>query len=80
MVLSMIHNNHKRADSQTEGSVKTKLDVKLINVPPIPGEIVAESIRDLSNKMLGKQIILFGTVLRTGNVNSRELYKNYACK
>jgi DNA replicative helicase MCM subunit Mcm2 (Cdc46/Mcm family) len=62
------------------GSVKNRLDIKLINVPPISGEIVAESIRDINNKMLGKQIIVFGTVMRTGNVNSREIYKKFECK
>jgi DNA replicative helicase MCM subunit Mcm2 (Cdc46/Mcm family) len=52
----------------------------LINVPPISGEIVAESIREINNRMLGKQIIVFGTVMRTGNVNSREIFKKFECK
>ena len=60
-------------------TVKERLDVKLINVPPTK-EIVAESIRDLNAKHLGKLIIIFGTVVRTGNVSSRELKKKFACK
>ena len=59
--------------------VKERLDVKLINVPPTK-EIVAESIRDLNAKHLGKLIIIFGTVVRTGNVSSRELKKKFVCK
>lgn len=59
--------------------MKERLDIKLINVPPTK-EIVAESIRDLSSQHLNKLIIIFGTVVRTGNVNSRELKKKFACK
>jgi len=59
--------------------VKERLDIKLINVPPTK-EIVAESIRDLNAGHLNKLIIIFGTVVRTGNVNSRELKKKFACK
>ena len=55
------------------------LDIKLINVPPTK-EIVAESIRDLSAMHLNKLIMICGTVVRTGNVNSRELTKKFTCK
>lgn len=48
-------------------------------MPPTK-EIVAESIRDLGAQHLGKLIIIFGTVVRTGNINSRELKKRFACK
>ena len=51
----------------------------MINVPPTK-EIVAESIRELSAKHLNKLIIICGTVVRTGNVNSRELTKKFCCK
>ena len=59
--------------------VKHKLDIKLNNVPPSK-EIAPEKIRDLSSHHLGKMIVLFGTVVRTGNVNSRELLKRFECK
>ncbi len=48
-------------------------------MPPTK-EIVAESIRDLGAKHLNKLIMIFGTVVRTGNVNSRELKKKFVCK
>lgn len=48
---------------------KTRLDIKFINVPPT-NEVLAESIRCLSSRHLNKLIIIFGTVVRTGNVNS----------
>ena len=53
--------------------------MKLINVPPTK-EIVAESIRSVNSEHLNKFIILFGTVVRTGNVHNRELYKDFECK
>jgi DNA replicative helicase MCM subunit Mcm2 (Cdc46/Mcm family) len=56
-----------------------KLTVKLINVPPTK-EIVAESIRSVGAEHLNKFIILFGTVVRTGHIHSRELFKEFACK
>ena len=58
--------------SQGEIQTKTRLDIKFINVPPT-SEVLAESIRCLSSRHLNKLIIIFGTVVRTGNVNSREL-------
>ena len=60
-------------------SVKKNLDAKLINVPPTQ-EIVADSIRSVNSEHLNKFIILFGTVVRTGNVHSRELVKDFKCK
>jgi DNA replicative helicase MCM subunit Mcm2 (Cdc46/Mcm family) len=59
--------------------VKENLDVKLHNVPPSK-EILAESIRDVSTEHLNKCIIIFGTVVRTGKVHSRELRKDFKCK
>ena len=56
-----------------------RLDIKLINVPPT-NEVLAESIRDLNSRHLNKLIIIFGTVVRTGNVNSRELQKYFKCR
>jgi hypothetical protein len=56
-----------------------KLNVKLINVPPTK-EIVAESIRQVNSEHLNKFIILFGTVVRTGHVQTRELYKEFECR
>lgn len=56
-----------------------KLQVKLTNVPPTK-EIVTESIRTVNAEHLNKFIILFGTVVRTGHVHSRELFKEFACK
>lgn len=53
--------------------------MKLINVPPIK-EIVADTIRQVNSSHLNKFIILFGTVVRTGHVHSRELYKEFKCK
>ena len=67
------------AARNTSPTVKERLDVKLINVPPTK-EIVAESIRDLGPKHLNKLIIIFGTAVRTGKVNNRELKKKFACK
>ena len=48
-------------------------------VPPTK-EIVCESIRKVGSEHLNKYIIVFGTVVRTGNVHSRELYKDFQCK
>lgn len=45
-------------------------------IPPTK-EIVAESIRQVSAEHLNKYLIVFGTVVRTGNVHSRELYKDF---
>lgn len=59
--------------------LKERIDIKLINVPPTK-EIVAESIRELSARHLNKLIIISGTCVRTGNINSRELKKKFACK
>ncbi len=56
-----------------------KLVVKLVNVPPTK-EIVAESIRSVNSEHLNKFIILFGTVVRTGHVHSRELFKEFECR
>lgn len=56
-----------------------KIVVKLTNVPPTK-EIVAESIRSVTSEHQNKFIILFGTVVRTGHVHSRELYKEFQCK
>lgn len=47
---------------------------------PPTREIVAESIRAVGAQHLNKFIILFGTVVRTGNVQSRELFKEFACR
>lgn len=57
-------------------SLKKYLDVKLSSVPPTK-EIVAESIRQVGAEHLNKYIIVFGTVVRTGHVHSRELYKKF---
>lgn len=57
-------------------SVKRKLDIKLTHVPPVP-EIVCEFIRNMGQEQLGKIAIIFGTVVRTSNVNSRELIKDF---
>ena len=59
--------------------VKKNIDIKLINVPPTT-EIVASSIRSVTSEHLNKFIILFGTVIRTGNVHNRELFKDFECK
>ncbi|CDW77769.1 mcm2 3 5 family protein [Stylonychia lemnae] len=59
--------------------VKKNLDVKLSMVPPTK-EIVAESIRQVTSEHLNKFIILFGTVVRTGHVHSRELFKKFQCR
>ena len=48
-------------------------------MPPTK-EIVAESIRSVGSEHLNKFIILFGTVVRTGHVHSRELFKEFSCK
>ena len=71
----------QRANKGLDGrmSVKEKLDVKLINVPPSK-EIVCETIREVTARHLNKYIIIYGTVVRTGNVNSRELTKKFCCK
>lgn len=53
--------------------------VKLSNVPPTK-EVVAESIRSVGAEHLNRFIILFGTVVRTGNVHSRELFKEFSCR
>ena len=53
--------------------------MKLINVPPTK-EVVAESIRQVGSEHLNKFIILFGTVVRTGHIHSRELFKEFMCK
>ena len=56
-----------------------RLDIKMINVPPTK-EVLAENIRELNSRHLNKLIIIFGTVVRTGNINSRELQRNYKCR
>lgn len=56
--------------------VKERLDVKLINVPPT-SEIVCETIREIDATHLNKFIIIYGTVVRTGNVGARELFKKF---
>ena len=60
-------------------SVKNKLDIKLNNIPPLK-EILCDSIRNLGQNHIEKQSIIYGTVLRTNNVNSRELFKDFECK
>lgn len=55
------------------------LDVKLKSVPPTH-EILTESIRDITTSHQNKFVIIFGTVVRTGNVHSRELRKLFKCK
>ena len=60
-------------------SVKSKLDIKLNNIPPLK-EILCDSIRNLGQNHIEKQSIIYGTVLRTNNVNSRELFKDFECK
>eukprot|EP00347_Sterkiella_histriomuscorum_P013643 403363933 len=59
--------------------VKKNLDVKLLNIPPTK-EVVAESIRAVNTEYQNKFIILTGTVVRTGHVNSRELFKQFKCR
>ena len=71
--------SESKQDEQLAWLVKKRLDIKLVNVPP-SSEVVAENIRDLSSKHLNKQIICFGTVVRTGNVRSRELIKKFKCR
>lgn len=75
----IVFSSQQHSVNNNNPTVKERLDIKLINVPPTK-EIVSESIRDLSAKHLNKLIIIFGTVVRTGNVNSRELKKKFACK
>lgn len=65
--------------SEKEGSVKKHIDVRLMNVPPIQ-DVLCRNIRDISSSKVGKLVIIFGTVMRTGNVNSRELKKKFKCK
>ena len=45
-------------------------------VPPTK-ELVAESLREITSYHLNKFIIIFGTVVRTSNIQSRELYKEF---
>ena len=59
--------------------MKKNLDVKLIQVPPLK-EVHCESIRNLNSHNLGKTTIIFGTVIRTGNMSARELIKDFQCK
>ena len=59
-------------------SLKPHLDVKLFNVPPHK-DIICESIRNLNHRHLQKTCLVFGTVVRTGNVGSRELAKLFQC-
>ena len=66
--------------SEDYAKVKTRIDVRMINVPPVTGDIVIKSIRDLQRAHINKLIITFGTVMRTSNVNSRELRKKFQCK
>ncbi len=66
--------------SQTEGSVKSRVDIRFVNVPPIQGNIVVKNLRDIRQSQVGKLIITFGTVMRTSNVVSRELRKKFECK
>ena len=60
-------------------SIKKNIDVKLTNVPPLK-EVICESIRNLGQYHLNKRTIIFGTVVRTSNINSRELKKDFECK
>jgi len=62
-----------------DGSVKIHIDVRLVNVPPL-ADILCRKIRDIKHHQLGKLIIIFGTVVRSGNVNSREVKKKFRCK
>lgn len=48
-------------------------------MPPLP-EVLCESIRGLSQQHLHKISMIFGTVVRTSNVNSRELTKQFECR
>ncbi len=41
---------------------------------------MTESIRQVNSEHLYKFIILFGTVVRTGHIHSRELFKEFMCK
>ena len=67
-------------DSQTQATVKKRLDVRYVNLPPIANDVVIKNLRDLGKPQLNKLIVTFGTVMRTSNVNSRELSKKFQCK
>ena len=69
----------KRMQWQSDGDLKTHLDICFVQVPPLR-ELVCESIRNLGQQHLNKTSIIFGTVVRTSNVNSRELSKEFECK
>ena len=73
-------NDQQARFEEIEPTVKDKINARFVNVPPVIGDVVLRSIRDIQQQHMNKLVITFGTVMRTTNVNSRELKKKFQCK